>query len=78
MQLHYRGPLSQFGAFCACSGKCQSTKHAMIAIDLKLQWNLIKRSVITKPSYNVILMVLALYISLFLYPSNNKKPDITK
>ena len=35
-----------------------------------IQWNLlIKRSDITKPSYNkVILLVPALYISLFLYP----------
>ena len=38
--------------------------------DEKVQWNLIiKRLDITKPSYNkVILLVPALYISLFLYP----------
>ena len=37
---------------------------------LHVQWNLvIKRSDITKPSYNkVILVVPALYISLFFYP----------
>ena len=42
-----------------------------------LQWNLvIKRSDITKPSYNkVILLVPALYISLSFYP---EKPDITR
>ena len=46
-----------------------------------IQWNLvIKRSDITKPSYNnlkVILLVPALYISLFLYP-DNEKPNITR
>ena len=42
-----------------------------------VQWNLVmKRSDITKPSYNkVILLVPALYISLFFYP---EKPDITR
>ena len=38
--------------------------------ETQIQWNLvIKRSDITKPSYNkVILLVPALYISLFFYP----------
>ena len=45
----------------------QSSNHTT---GLTLQWNLvIKRSDITKPSYNkVILLVPALYISLFFYP----------
>ena len=45
-----------------------------------IQWNLvIKMSDITKPSYNkVILLVPALYISLFFYPDNDEKPDITR
>ena len=40
------------------------------SIHLEVQWNfIIKRSDITKPSYNkVILLVPALYSSLFLYP----------
>ena len=44
------------------------------SINYEVQWNLvIKRSDITKPSYNkVILLVPALYISLFVYP------DITR
>ena len=47
--------------------------------DLQLQWNLvIKRSDITKPSYNkVVLLVPALYISLFFDP-DSEKPDITR
>ena len=43
--------------------------------NLMIQWNLvIKRSDITKPSYNkVILLVPALYISLFFDPEYNEK-----
>ena len=45
-----------------------------------IQWNLvIKRSDITKPSYNkVILLVPALYISLVFLPWYSEKPDITR
>ena len=52
--------------------------HKMIKEDLQeIQRNLvIKRSDITKPSYNkVILLVPGLYISLFFLPWYNEKPD---
>ena len=58
---------------------CLQIKHVYLSQDYKsnktpaqhVQWNLvIKRSDITKPSYNkVILLVPALYISLFFYPN---------
>ena len=49
-------------------------------INWVLQWNLvIKRSDITKPSYNkVILLVPALYIFFVFLPWYNEKPDITR
>ena len=45
-----------------------------------IQWKLVtKRSDITKPSYNtVILLVPAFYITLLFYSDLNKKPDITR
>ena len=54
--------------FASEVGACGNIGH------MKVQWNLvIKRSDITKPSYNkVISLVPALYISLFFYP------DITR
>ena len=54
-----------------------SLKFSLFMTSCNIQWNLvIKRSDITKPSYNkVILLVPALYISLFFYP---EVPDITR
>ena len=50
--------------------KKASTIHTFFLVNFHIQWNLvIKRSDITKPSYNkVILMVPTLYISVFFYP----------
>ena len=59
----------------AISNKCRRALFLLnftqrVFLHKTLQWNLvIKRSDITKPSYNkVILLVPALYISLFFYP----------